>query len=55
MGLKTLFCKHNWEVVHNKVVDVYADPTDKAPEYYEFVLIQRCTKCGKVRKSIIKY
>lgn len=52
MGLKEMFCRHQWELVHKQRIDVYDG--SKNPVEYKYVYIQRCPKCGKLKKTTFK-
>ena len=52
-------CDHEWETVKSSTVSVYDEDMEgnrrEFPVEKIYVEIQRCTKCGKIRKQSIKY
>lgn len=55
MSLKSLLCRHTWEVIHQDKISTFESETDRLPVGTKFVLIQRCPKCGKVKKTVFRY
>lgn len=51
-AIRRFFCPHDWEVVVKEKLSNYGEVKSATAG---FVLIQRCKKCGKVQKDIIKY
>lgn len=46
MELRQFFCSHVWE-------DILREKVDKPRRM--FLVVQRCKKCGKIKKIEIKY
>lgn len=56
MSLKRLLCRHTWELVHKERISVYdPDVSEGNPIEFKYVVIQRCPKCGKFKKTIFRY
>lgn len=52
-SIKRFFCPHDWEVILNTQVN-RLDKATKKPYAFTWVVVQRCKKCGKIQKNIIK-
>lgn len=56
MGIRQFFCNHQWEIVHKDTVRVFdSDTPGDNPVEFKYVIIQRCPKCGKFRKTMFRY
>lgn len=49
-----LFCKHEWEQIAKHEVNLYETDKNKMPYETRLVFVQRCKKCGKIKKQTIK-
>lgn len=56
MGIRQLFCNHQWEIVYNDRIRVFdSDLPGVKPVEFKYVTIQRCPKCGKLKKTVFRY
>ena len=55
MGLKQFFCNHKWKVVRTERVDYDNVVAQKLSYAHKLVVIQLCEKCGKIKKTELKY
>lgn len=52
-----LFHKHQWEILVKDEKNIYeygADPKCSLPIKRQYIVIQRCSICGKIKKDVIK-
>ncbi len=53
-GINLLFCKHKYTVLSMpKVYTVYADGS-RSNSPTEFLVVQHCEKCGKIKQTKVK-
>ena len=56
MCLNKIFHKHEWETFDHYTINVYSDlSSSNRPTGFKYIELQRCKKCGKIRKQIIKF
>jgi hypothetical protein len=49
---KQIFCRHIWETVSEKFLDIKRDcDTCSCDTFYRFLKIEKCAKCEKIRKQ----
>lgn len=52
--IKRIFHQHEWVDIEKHTHRVFWDEESVLPDYYEYIFIQRCKICGKIRKIKIK-
>ena len=55
MGLRQFFCRHKWKVVRTDKEDYDKVVAQKLSYAHKLVVIQLCEKCGKIKKTELKY
>lgn len=53
--ISNLYCRHDWQVINNKIINVFEHQDDSIPVSTRYIEIQKCSKCSKIRKQKIKY
>lgn len=52
--IKSLFCKHKWEVVDTNIKpDYYTDDAGYVHNYTKKSILLKCTECGKIIRKVI--
>ena len=52
--LRELFCKHEFEIIHDETSRLFESPGDERPIEVYRNITQVCKKCGKIKFKKIK-
>ena len=52
---ESLFCRHKWITIKRQMVETFEYESSSRPYEFKAVTLQECSKCGKVRKQVLKF